>query len=222
MPTTQWILGLSERHTQQVQDDNEGRGNNSMHDRARQGRPNYRVTDQRESNADPSRGSFARIRSANFLFRVSQDRRVNVPGGGDAARGVVGGFLKQVTGVSARPFPFDLVRRSRAIESLPPGQVCLASKTAVHRFDDVSGVSKHIYLARLRQRFEPDCRRRNLRLLVGRDAQVFTDGAPETFVAQQRHCRRATRNLSIPETRAVAENRDLLERSAFVVPVAHD
>ena len=158
----------------------------------------------------------------HLLLRVSQDRLFDAPGGCNAARGVVSGFLKQVTCVPARPFPFDLMCCRRAIKTFPPRQVCLATKTTIHRFDNVPRISKYFHLARLRQRFESNCCGRNLSLLVSRNTEVFADGAPETFVTQQGHSRRATRNLPIPQARAVAENRDLLERSVFVFAVSHD
>ena len=120
------------------------------------------------------------------------------PGGGDTAGGIVGSFLQEMTGVSARPFPMNFVRACGAIESFPPRQICLASKATVHRFDNVTRVSKNTHLARLAQRFESNRGRRDLGLLIRRAAQILADRAPETFVPKQRHSRRALRACPLP------------------------
>ena len=121
-----------------------------------------------EANTIRGLSRLLRFNGADLVFRVAQDRLFDVSGGGDAARGVVSRFLQQVTGVPARPFPMNFVRRRGAIQSLPPRQIRLASKTAVHRFDHISRISKHTHLARLSQRFEPNRRRRDFSLLVRR------------------------------------------------------
>ncbi len=133
-------------------------------------------------------------------------------GGRDSPGRVVGRFLKQVADVPARPFPMNFVSTGGAIETFPPRQVGFATETSAHCFDDVAGVSEHFYVARLPQRFESDCRCNDLRLLIRRAAEIFADGAPETFVTEQSDRRRATRFLSVAQTRTVAKDCYLLER----------
>ena len=74
---------------------------------------------------------------AELVNSLSQDRSFGMAGGGDAARGAVGGFLYDVTGVAARPFPADFMRLRGAIQSLPPRKVSLPSKTSVHRLNNI-------------------------------------------------------------------------------------
>src|SRR6185437_11354575 len=99
-------------------------------------------------------------------------------GGGYAARGVVGSFLQHVSRVSAKPFPTDLVSRCGAIQTLPPRRIRLAPEAPVHRLDNVSRVGKKTDVARLFQRFEPDCRSGNFSLLVCSFAQILANCLP--------------------------------------------
>jgi hypothetical protein len=159
--------------------------------------------------------------AANLVYGISQNRFIGLAGGGNSARGVVGSFLQQVARMSAKPFPLNCVCRRGAIQSLPPRQVGLAPEAPIHRFDNVSRISKNADLARLRQRFEPDRCRGNFSLLVCGFAQVLADGTPESLVTQQRHGCGAARILSIAETRAVAVDRYLLQRRIFLVVTLH-
>src|SRR6185503_14526034 len=113
------------------------------------------------------------------------------------------GFLQKITHVPARPFPTHFVRARSAIESFPPRQVCFTTKPPVHCFDNVTRVSKNVYLTRLAQGFETDGRGCNLGLLVGSLAQILAHRAPVTLVSQQRYRRRALRLLAVSETRSV-------------------
>ena len=139
-------------------------------------------------------------------------------GGGNAPRGHVDSLLDQVPRVAARPLPPHLVIRGGSVESLPPGEICLASKAPVHRFDYVARVSKQTDLARLRQRFQPDRSGGDFRLLICSLAEIFANCAPKSFVTQQRNRGGARSFLSIAATRAIAEDPDLLQ---FGIIVSH-
>src|SRR5205085_10685111 len=158
---------------------------------------------------------------SNLLFSVTYNRGINVSGRCDESRSTVSRFLKQVSGVSARPFPLNFVRRRCAILPFPPRQIRLPSKTSVHCLNHISRISEQTDLARLPQRFESNCRCGDLGLLVGRGAEIFSNSAPESFVSQQSHRRGAACNLPIPEARAVAENRYTLERRILFLFVCH-
>ena len=159
--------------------------------------------------------------SSDFEFRVLKYRFVYTPGSGDATCGVVSSFLQNVSGVSARPFPIHFMGGRRALESFPPRLVRLFSKTTIHCLNDVSRICEHTHLARLSQRFEPHGRRGDFSLLVRCRTEVFAERAPVSFVSEQRDRRGATRVSSVAEARAVAENRDLLERRSLSLIVAH-
>src|SRR5689334_6852438 len=124
-------------------------------------------------------------------------------------------------GVAAGPFPMNFVRGGGAIESLPPGQICLASKAPIHRLNNIPRIGEDADLTRLRQRLEPDRSRGDFRLLIRRLTQIFCDGAPVTFIAKQCNCGRAARVLPVAETRAVAEDRNLFESGSLFVVVSH-
>src|ERR1044072_4172350 len=159
--------------------------------------------------------------AANLVFGVTQNRLFGLTCGGNSARSVVGGFLEHVSRVSASPFPADLVSRRGAIQSLPPRQISLAPEAPVHRLNNVSRIGKNADLARMPQRFQPDCGRGNFRLLVCFFAEIFAKCLPVAFVAEQRHRCGAARLLSIAETRAVAVNFDLLQPRKFLVVTWH-
>jgi hypothetical protein len=53
------------------------------------------------------------------VHRIAQNRLVNAPCGGDAARSAIGRFLQHVADVSTRPFPMNLVPARSAIEAFP-------------------------------------------------------------------------------------------------------
>ena len=159
--------------------------------------------------------------SSDFELRVLKYRFVYRPGSGDAAGGIVSGFLQYVSSVSARPFPAYFVRGRGAIQPFPPRMVRFSPKTTIHCLNDISRICEHIHLARLSQRLEPHRRRGDFSLLVRRRTQVFAERAPVSFVAEQCDRRGATRVSSIAEARAVAKNRDLLERRSLSLIVAH-
>jgi hypothetical protein len=157
-----------------------------------------------------------KICDSDCVFRVTQYRLISAPRRCDASGRGVYSLLKHVTRMSACPFPTNDVRFCGTVQPLPPREICLASKATVHRFDDISRVSKHAHLARLPQRFESNRGRSDLSLLVCRSAQKFTDSAPDAFVTKQRHCRCATCDLPVAKTRAVAVDGYLLELFLFV------
>jgi hypothetical protein len=145
------------------------------------------------------------------VHRIAQYQLVNAPRGSNSPGRIVSGFLKHVADVPARPFPVNFVFAGGAIQTFPRRQIALAAKTTVHRFDDVTRVGKQLDVARLAQRFESDCRRDNLRLLIRGATEILADCPPMTSEAKQSDRRRPTRFLSVAKTRSVAKNCHLLE-----------
>ncbi len=119
---------------------------------------------------------------------------------GDAARGLVHGFLRGVAGVAFDPLPLNLVRGGSFIKPRPPFMVRLATEASRHCFDDVARIGQKTHAAWLAQLFEADGSGGNLRLLIRRRSQIETESAPNVAVAEQRDRRRAWRCLPIAET----------------------
>ena len=115
------------------------------------------------------------LNGAHRVHRVAQNCFFYVSGRGDAAGGAVRRFLEHVADVSARPFPMNLVWSCGAIQSFPPGQIRLAAEASAHRFDHVARVGKYFHVAWFAQRFEPDRRGDDLRLLVRRAAKILAE-----------------------------------------------
>lgn len=123
-----------------------------------------------------------KIHYADFFLGIAQNRLVHASGCCDASCGAIGCLLKYMSCVSAQPFPADFVRRRGLIESIPPRQISLASKPAVHRFNNISRVSEQAYLTRKFQRFESNRRSGNLSLLIRGHTQILAKSAPVTFM----------------------------------------
>src|ERR1041385_2517544 len=108
-----------------------------------------------------------RLYDSDLIDGVLKHRRLNMTERGNFARGFVGCFLNDVPDVTLSPMPFNLMRRGSFVQPLPPIMVGLATKVALHSFDDVSRVSVHAHATRFLERFEPQGRRGNFSLLVG-------------------------------------------------------
>src|SRR5438128_819771 len=145
---------------------------------------------------------------ANLIHRILQHAGFDMAQRGNLARGAIGGFLDYMTGMTFRPLPLDAVARPRFIQALPPIVICLAAIRSFHRLDNVLRVGVHPHAARLFQSLQPQRRRRNLCLLIGRLAEIRSKRSPQPFVAKQSHRRRARRVATVAETRAVTIDGD--------------
>jgi hypothetical protein len=151
-----------------------------------------------------------RICSSDAVYGIAQDFFSDDPLRSDATSGAIGGFLDYMSVVPARPFPYHFVSRYRFVESRPPVVVRLPSKAAAHRFNHVTRVGKQVDSTSLTERFESQCGRRDLSLLICGLTQIGADRAPYALITKQRYRSRASRDLAVPKARSIAKDRDLL------------
>ena len=103
---------------------------------------------------------------------------------GNAARGLVHGFLDDVAGMAFDPFPGDLVPTGRFVQALPPLQICFAAKAAHHGFDHITRVRVQMHTAGFAQRFKPDRGGGDLSLLVRGGTEIGPEGAPNAAITK--------------------------------------
>src|SRR5260221_14249450 len=139
----------------------------------------------------------------------------------DLARGAIGGFLNQVARMTSLPYPLDLMPVYGAVQTLPPFVICLAPKTATHRLDHITRVGIKAHDTRFGQGFEAERGGRNLSLLVGRVAQISSEGPPQSTKPEQRHCRGARFFAAIAEARSIAIDGDRFHGPAIRISFSH-